>query len=299
MRNTSVCITGCDHRRRSTGSFSGTFSFSKTTFGRSRQVPSLRKQRALAHVAAQPGCSLTDLFQSTDGQLTRDDIYTLDRYRRHLCRSALRRSARTGEGDGLAGEAAERAFFGFIASLRTGTTLDWDGRAWTVLNAGSQRGSSTGRRMGRSPIFRQTYLLKAVQQSRIRMVGNGRWWPPLRFSNELLVASEADLEQATRRFHIVSKALRKEPHEFVPDRTLRRWIAAYRAGIEQHGNGYMGLLPKPNHGNPGSKLSERARSLMQEFIVSDYESLKQKTMYAAWSALKLACDRERDSRSKL
>ncbi len=30
---------------------------------------------------------------------------------------------------------------------------------------------------------------------------------------------------------------------------------------------------------------------MMEFIDKDYESLKQKTMYASWSALKLACDR--------
>jgi transposase InsO family protein len=73
---------------------------------------------------------------------------------------------------------------------------------------------------------------------------------------------------------------------------LRRWIAAYRTANEQHGNGYIGLLPKPNHGNPASKLPEKAMSLMTEFIDEDYETLKQKTMFAAWSALKLTCDRE-------
>jgi hypothetical protein len=30
---------------------------------------------------------------------------------------------------------------------------------------------------------------------------------------------------------------------------------------------------------------------MIEFIAKDYETLKQKTIYAAWSALKLTCDR--------
>ncbi len=31
---------------------------------------------------------------------------------------------------------------------------------------------------------------------------------------------------------------------------------------------------------------------MMESIDKDYETLKQKTMYAAWSALKLECDRQ-------
>jgi putative transposase len=46
-----------------------------------------------------------------------------------------------------------------------------------------------------------------------------------------------------------------------------------------------------NRGNPVNKLPEKVRSLMMEFIDKDYESLKQKTMYTTWSALKLACDR--------
>jgi putative transposase len=112
-----------------------------------------------------------------------------------------------------------------------------------------------------------------------------------RVQRRLLLASESDLAEATRRFHIVSRALRGEPHDPVPCRTLRRWIGDYRAAQMQYECGYLGLLPKPNHGNPVNKLPEQARSLMMEFIDKDYESLKQKTMYATWSALKLACDR--------
>ena len=77
----------------------------------------------------------------------------------------------------------------------------------------------------------------------------------------------------------------------MPCRTLERWIAAYRAAQMQHDSGYLGLLPKPNRGNRENRLPEQVRSLMMEFIEKDYESLKQKTMYATWSALKLACDR--------
>jgi hypothetical protein len=107
----------------------------------------------------------------------------------------------------------------------------------------------------------------------------------------LSLASEADLAEATRRFHIVSRALRGEHYDPVPCRTLERWIAAYRAAQIQHDSGYLGLLPKPNRGNRENRLPEQVQSLMIEFIDKDYESLKQKTMYATWSALKLACDR--------
>ena len=51
---------------------------------------------------------------------------------------------------------------------------------------------------------------------------------PPQIQQRLLLASEADLADATRRFHIVSRELGGEPHDRVPRRTLRRWIAAYR-----------------------------------------------------------------------
>jgi len=85
--------------------------------------------------------------------------------------------------------------------------------------------------------------------------------------------------------------LRGECHDPVPCRTLRRWISDYRAAQMQSECGYLGLLPKPNRGNAVNKLPEQVRSLMMDFIDKDYESLKQKTMYATWAALKLACDR--------
>jgi hypothetical protein len=111
----------------------------------------------------------------------------------------------------------------------------------------------------------------------------------------LQLASEADLVEGTRRFHIVTQALRGDPHDFVPPRTLRRWMASYRAAQDQHGSGYPGLLPKRNEGNPTSKLSEKARSLMTQSIEKEYETLKQKTQYAVWSMFKLSCDREKVS----
>jgi transposase InsO family protein len=133
---------------------------------------------------------------------------------------------------------------------------------------------------------------EGVLQNRIRLTGVRTDDAPVEIQQRLLLASEADLEKATNRFRAVSQALRGEASAVAPPRTLRRWIAGYRAAEEQYGNGYIGLLPRPNHGNPAGKLSEKAASLMTEFIDKDYETVKQKTMYMTWSALKLACDRE-------
>jgi len=206
------------------------------------EVSSLSRCRVLALVAAQPGCSLENLFRATDGEVSRDEVYALI--------------------------AAGDIFVDLQSALlpEPENVSVWLEKP--LRPDGGQAGS-----LAAHP-------------------GSGAEINAPQIQHRLLLASEADLAEATRRFHIVSRKLRGERHDPVPCRTLRRWIAAYRAAQIERGSGYLGLLPKPNHGNPVNKLPEQARSLMMEFIDKDYETLKQKTMYATWSVLKLACDRE-------
>jgi putative transposase len=204
------------------------------------EVGSLSRWRVLAQVAARPGCSLEDLFLATDGEVSRDEVYSLI--------------------------AAGDIFVDLQSALLPEPEKS---RVWlekSLRPDGGQAGSPAAHP-------RSSAEINAPQ-----------------IQHRLLLASETDLAEATRRFHIVSRELRGERHDPVPCRTLRRWIAAYRAAQIERGSGYLGLLPKPNHGNPVDKLPEQARSLMMEFIDKEYETLKQKTMYATWSVLKLACD---------
>jgi transposase InsO family protein len=257
------------------------------------QVSSLHRQQVLAQVAAKPACSLEDLFQATDGEVTRDEIYALiatgDIFVDLLSVSLPEPEKvpvwlRKPPPQNMTAAAG-------CPNLRAGDAVEWDSRGWTVLNAGINQISLLAEDGAIIEIpsdkLRERMQWKHIEVSSGSGDNNA---PPVQ--RRLLLASEADLSDATRRYQVISQALRGEPHEAVPPRTLRRWAAAYRAAQDELGCGYLGVLPKPNRGNPAKKLPKEAHSLMAEFIDKDYETLKQKTMYAAWSALKLNCDRQ-------
>ena len=231
----------------------------------------------------------------TEGQVTRDEIYTLiatgDIYV-DLSSAILPEPAKVAVWleKPLKPEVASGGGFG-ESRFERGTRLDWDGRHGRLSTRDCSAVVLRSADGEITEIPGDLYK-DAVRQNRIRVIGEAAretrhsgsaWFQP----------AEADLEEATRRFQIVSRALRGETHDAVPPRTLRRWIAAYRTGERTAWQWlYRLVMPKPNHGNPTSKLSEKARSLMNEHIDKDYESLKQKTMYAAWAALKLDCERD-------
>jgi putative transposase len=109
----------------------------------------------------------------------------------------------------------------------------------------------------------------------------------------LVRASERELRIANDRLRLVTDFLTGEQPEGarVAGRTLRRWLASYRSAERELGSGYLGLLPRPPRGNAAPKLPQETRDMMKDFITTDYENLKQKTRYASWIALKLACER--------
>ena len=105
-------------------------------------------------------------------------------------------------------------------------------------------------------------------------------------------ASEQDLIAANRRYDLVKRHLGGEKAPLhIPARTLRFWIAQYLLAKDKYGNGYVGLLPKTGaKGNRTGRLPEQSQKLLTEFVDTDYEDLKQKTMVASWAALKRKCD---------
>ena len=102
-------------------------------------VPSLQRQRVLAHVAAQPGCSLEALFLTTEGQVTRDEIYALiatGNVYIDLSAASLPEPAKVAVWLEKPAKADVAPVLDSARPLQTGARLDWDGRAWTVINPG-------------------------------------------------------------------------------------------------------------------------------------------------------------------
>ena len=64
----------------------------------------------------------------------------------------------------------------------------------------------------------------------------------------------------------------------------------YKKAEVVYGSGYLGLLPQTHRrGNNTCKLPEATKTLMATVMHEDYETHKQKSIYASWSALQTAC----------
>jgi hypothetical protein len=89
---------------------------------------------------------------------------------------------------------------GSTKKLRPGARLDWDGRAWTVINLGLNvivLRSADGEITEIPPDL----LSDAFRQERIRIIGECNATDVAQIQERLLSAKEADLEEATRRYH--------------------------------------------------------------------------------------------------
>src|SRR3974390_3379474 len=257
----------------------------------------------LAYVLANPGLTLEDLLRETAGRVSPDEIFSMiaanvvyvDLHAAPLAEPlqvavfVTQEMASTASGD-RAGQPQTSSF----TALHCGSAVTWDGRIWKVVNIGETSVGllSEDQRLSELP---RTAIETLMCQNRIRVTspGSGHGSPPAT-CERLSGARESDLHVANQRARMISHYLESGclPAETeATRRTFFRWLARYREAEASHGAGYMGLLPESNHrGNCTPRLSEASRHLMEEFLEQDYETLKQKTRYASWAGLKLACD---------
>jgi hypothetical protein len=152
-------------------------------------VPPVARQRIRAQIAARPACLLGELFKATHDHVTLDEIYSLiatgDIYV-DLLSALLPEPEKVTvwlekQSQAIGGKVVQPA--SPVSALRAGDALD-------------------------------------VRQKRIEVLTG----PPTKNSapqiqERLLHASETDLAEATRRYQIVSQALRGETHDDIPPRT--------------------------------------------------------------------------------
>ncbi|TFI52642.1 integrase [Mastigocladus laminosus UU774] len=174
--------------------------------------------------------------------------------------------------------------------ISVGISGVWDGSLWEIVNVG----------LTKIAIIDESNNLVQLTVSQLNeLIINGDF--VLKSSqdsvkssaNEILNrASEVELREANRRYELIAPSLQGEPVKNinVARRTVYYWLKKWRDAESKYGFGYIGLIPNyKSRGNRDSKLSESTQKMINEFIASDYESLKQKGKFAAYSALYQAC----------
>jgi putative transposase len=179
----------------------------------------------------------------------------------------------------------------FLELTQIGKSGIWDGQIWQVVNVGVQTISllCESSQIIQLPLDE---FKKLITQRKFKAIENQNNLAP-DISSYLKDASVDDLEEASRRYSIISPYLQGEKVDFseISERTFYRWVASWRYSEEQYGYGYLGLIPKnrKNHSRNQTKLSPQTQKIIDEFIHNDYLNLKQKGKYAAYCVLRKAC----------
>ena len=260
-------------------------------------APAVRQQ-VRAQVVTNPGLWLSDLVARTKATASRDDIYRLIAVG-DLCvdleAAVLVEPEKVRVFPNPEAAAALKVIGAPVGPdspqpfvrIAVGSSVTWDSRVWKIVNLGERRVSLLGEDGALTEIPLET-LEGLIREDRISAAGQIGSSESRTFQF-FVAASEDDLRVANRRYDIVQRHLNGERlagEEGAPERTLRFWMARYRQAEEQYENGYVGLIPKTRQrGNRGRKLSAESQALLDEFIRKDYETLKQKSRFAAWAGL--------------
>jgi putative transposase len=257
------------------------------------------REEVIAETVRQPGLRLSELIQRTKDVASRDAIHFMIAAGEIFADLSAAVVSRPAEVTVFANAEVAAAFHhisgaptaatpGRQINIEPGEAVSWDGTVWRIVNVGDQFISLLGENGGLTELPCET-LDRLIAAGRLDSSARGALASSDR-AQILSGASEADLREANRRFDLVKRHMSGERLP-VSERTLRFWTALYREGREEHGSGYLGLLPRVGlRGNRTSRLPRETKALVEEFISKDYETLKQKSKLSSWALLKAKCE---------
>jgi transposase InsO family protein len=248
-------------------------------------------------VAAQPGITLQELLR--DYEASADTIYFLiaaGGVYVDLDAAALAEPARTpifaDRATALAYSHLSRTAASPSAhciDLACGVAVSWDGRIWTIVNIGENNVGLLGEGSAFTELPIDVFEA-LVRQGKMTGFESEPTQAQIKVKELLGRAGPSDLKEANRRYEIIHPFLQEEIAA-QPNRTIYRWLSAYRRAQNLYGNGYVGLLPRTgDRGNRGIKLPAATRELMTQFIAADYETNKQKNKRSVYAALLRECE---------
>ena len=145
-------------------------------------------------------------------------------------------------------------------ALACGTLVSWDGRAWTIGHVGETtvglRGEGSAWTEVPLPVFETL-----VRQGKLIGLAPEPTQAQLTVTERLRSAGPAEVREANRRYERLRPFL-GEATDTPPGRTVYRWLAAYRQAERLYGNGYVGLLPRTRRSwqSPGQTAGGDARA---------------------------------------
>ncbi|MCZ8494037.1 TnsA endonuclease N-terminal domain-containing protein [Priestia megaterium] len=178
-------------------------------------------------------------------------------------------------------------------NLKVGEELSWEGQRWKIANLGSEH----------ITIINKENVFIELSKEMIISLFNDKKIQGISIVNEpkffqkgkelLLEASPEQLSEATRKLELVKRSLKGERNlaDEVSARTLADWVKSYREGEELYGNGYISLIPQTQkRGNRQNKLPTETLYLLEKFIETEYENIKQKSRKVVYGALLNECE---------
>lgn len=255
-------------------------------------------------VSREPGISLKDLLDQED--VSPDNVYALivfDVVYVNLYAACLAEPDRVrlfpDEETATAFEqlvvAAPFASYGSrFVELVVNTVVEWDGKAWTILNVGATAVSLMGdsNEVIELPLPTFENLAKV---GRIKGVASQSESARVaEIKHQVFSASKEDLRETNRRAVLALAHLHRKPlpEDQISKRTARAYAAKYRDAELQYGCGYLGLVSKKSlRGNRTRRMPEATIELLKEFIEKDYETLKQKRKTEVYASFLELCER--------
>ena len=255
-------------------------------------------------VSNSPGITLAELLSHTATTASADDIHNLivtEQVYVNLSTSLLAEPERTrvfrdkptAIAYGLINETShvgnviESSSFNLVA----GTSIAWDGKGLNILHVGETEVSLQGED-NQLISLNQASFLDLIRQGKIKSLQTSATptvsAPRLERFHK---ASPEELAEAVQRYKAIN--LLPEEVSLGQERSIRRWKSKYKVAKEQYGCGLIGLLS--NHsakGNRQRKLPKDTLALMEKLIAEDYETLKQKRMWAVYAALVRKCEQQ-------
>lgn len=178
-------------------------------------------------------------------------------------------------------------------SLDCGSVVDWDGKMWKLLNAGTEKIILEPEAGDPIPLSRKVFE-ELVKKHEIRAVEVSR-----EIGLEAQIAAifaetrPQDLKKAMSRQEIIVPIVNGEKSIYdinnVSERTLYNWISAYKEAQREYGIGLIGLIPKTGKkGNRNPKLNTRIYELMEE-EAKRYETATQRNIESSHRNLEVTC----------